>query len=149
MVFLRVVEDVVIFQTIPQQRRREIQQTLTANLGELFKFFLTKLNHHKEQYRDLVSIWLFCICFRCIDIRIAQIVGHSSTMCISICALLLSLTLSSIFFLKPKKKAVTSTFFFQFLSWIYGPKRTTHTSLIDHPTTKILNDDPYLLTWHY
>lgn len=55
MVFLRVVEDVIIFQSIPQQRRREIQQTLTANLGELFKFFLTKLNYHKEQYHSLVS----------------------------------------------------------------------------------------------
>lgn len=53
MVFLRVVEDVIIFQSIPQQRRREIQQTLTANLGELFKFFLTKLNYHKEQYHNL------------------------------------------------------------------------------------------------
>ncbi|GAB1599827.1 exportin-5-like [Argonauta hians] len=53
LVFLRVVEDVITFQNIPQQRRREIQQTLTANLGDLFKFFLGKLTYHKEQYQTL------------------------------------------------------------------------------------------------
>ncbi|KAK7104837.1 exportin-5-like [Littorina saxatilis] len=43
-VFLRLVEDVVAFQTIPPQRRREILQALTSTMQELFHFFLQILD---------------------------------------------------------------------------------------------------------
>ncbi|KAL8619551.1 hypothetical protein ACOMHN_019607 [Nucella lapillus] len=43
-VFLRLVEDIVAFQTLPGQRRREIMQTLTSTMHDIFKFFMDILD---------------------------------------------------------------------------------------------------------
>ncbi|KAK6181164.1 hypothetical protein SNE40_009086 [Patella caerulea] len=55
MVFHRLVEDVVAFQNVPNQRRREILQSLTAQISQLFHFFLTLLETHAAQFKLLVA----------------------------------------------------------------------------------------------
>ncbi|KAL5008996.1 hypothetical protein ScPMuIL_014577 [Solemya velum] len=45
-IFLRLVEDVVQFQNVPTQRRREIMQALTSHMTELFDFFLSLLQKY-------------------------------------------------------------------------------------------------------
>ncbi|ESO90188.1 hypothetical protein LOTGIDRAFT_192362 [Lottia gigantea] len=56
MVFHRLVEDVVAFQNLPNQRRRDILQSLTAQLNQLFVFFLNILETNSTRYRQLVSM---------------------------------------------------------------------------------------------
>ncbi|XP_072526309.1 exportin-5 [Salminus brasiliensis] len=53
LILLRLAEDVITFQTLPTQRRRDIQQTLTQNMGSIFAFLLTILQHHVDEYRRL------------------------------------------------------------------------------------------------
>ncbi|XP_078000928.1 exportin-5-like [Glandiceps talaboti] len=55
LVFLRLAEDVVAFQTLQPQRRRDVLQALTANMAEIFAFFLDLLQTHTTQYRQLVT----------------------------------------------------------------------------------------------
>ncbi|KAG7253823.1 hypothetical protein CRUP_004656, partial [Coryphaenoides rupestris] len=43
LILLRLAEDVVTFQTLPTQRRRDIQQTLTQNMDSIFSFILAIL----------------------------------------------------------------------------------------------------------
>ena len=51
LVMLRLVEDVVVLQTLEnQQRRKEIYQALTANVEEIFKFLLLLLEKHYKNY---------------------------------------------------------------------------------------------------
>ncbi|NWX23534.1 XPO5 protein, partial [Aegotheles bennettii] len=50
-ILLRLAEDVVTFQTLPTQRRRDIQQTLTQNMEKIFSFLLTALQQNINKYR--------------------------------------------------------------------------------------------------
>lgn len=54
-ILLRLAEDVVTFQTLPTQRRRDIQQTLTQNMEKIFSFLLTALQQNVNKYRRMVS----------------------------------------------------------------------------------------------
>uniref|UniRef100_A0A8C8I9U2 Exportin-5 n=1 Tax=Oncorhynchus tshawytscha TaxID=74940 RepID=A0A8C8I9U2_ONCTS len=54
MILLRLAEDVITFQTLPAQRRRDIQQTLTQNMESIFSFLLTILQLHVDEYRRSV-----------------------------------------------------------------------------------------------
>ncbi|XP_076017062.1 exportin-5 isoform X2 [Genypterus blacodes] len=53
---LRLAEDVITFQTLPTQRRRDIQQTLTQNMDSIFSFMLAILHLNVEDYRKLKVI---------------------------------------------------------------------------------------------
>ncbi|OWF37610.1 Exportin-5 [Mizuhopecten yessoensis] len=61
--YLRLAEDVVVFQTIPAGRRRSVMQGLTANMGDLFQLFITLLQQHTVEMKEdtsearLVSQW--------------------------------------------------------------------------------------------
>ncbi|NXT19701.1 XPO5 protein, partial [Syrrhaptes paradoxus] len=53
-ILLRLAEDVVTFQTLPTQRRRDIQQTLTQNMEKIFSFLLTTLQQNVNKYRRML-----------------------------------------------------------------------------------------------
>ncbi|XP_068597199.1 exportin-5 [Brachionichthys hirsutus] len=53
LILLRLAEDVITFQTLPIQRRRDIQQTLTQNMDSLFTFMMAILHINVEDYRKL------------------------------------------------------------------------------------------------
>ncbi|MED6263098.1 hypothetical protein CHARACLAT_000924 [Characodon lateralis] len=53
LILLRLAEDVITFQTLPSQRRRDIQQTLTQNMDSIFSFMLAILHINVEDYRKL------------------------------------------------------------------------------------------------
>lgn len=55
-ILLRLAEDVVTFQTLPTQRRRDIQQTLTQNMEKIFSFLLTALQQNVSKYRCMVRV---------------------------------------------------------------------------------------------
>uniref|UniRef100_A0A8D0ADH2 Exportin 5 n=1 Tax=Sander lucioperca TaxID=283035 RepID=A0A8D0ADH2_SANLU len=55
LILLRLAEDVITFQTLPTQRRRDIQQTLTQNMENIFSFMIAILHVNVEDYRKLVS----------------------------------------------------------------------------------------------
>nr|XP_006811536.1 PREDICTED: exportin-5-like [Saccoglossus kowalevskii] len=55
LMFLRLAEDVVAFQTLQSQRRRDVQQALTANMSELFSFLLALLKTHTTQYHLMMN----------------------------------------------------------------------------------------------
>lgn len=59
LILLRLAEDVITFQTLPQQRRRDIQQTLTQNMDSIFTFLLTILQQHVDEYRKLVGDYYY------------------------------------------------------------------------------------------
>lgn len=51
LVFLRLVEDVALLQTIESnQRRKDIYQALTVNMGEIFDFFLGHIEKNVREY---------------------------------------------------------------------------------------------------
>ncbi|KAG1656142.1 Exportin-5 [Nymphon striatum] len=50
LIFLRLAEDIVEFQNVQNQRRREIYQALTANINEIISFFLQKLKENVNLY---------------------------------------------------------------------------------------------------
>uniref|UniRef100_A0A8C5TLD8 Exportin 5 n=1 Tax=Malurus cyaneus samueli TaxID=2593467 RepID=A0A8C5TLD8_9PASS len=54
-ILLRLAEDVVTFQTLPTQRRRDIQQTLTQNMEKIFSFLLTALQQNVSKYRSMAQ----------------------------------------------------------------------------------------------
>ncbi|KAG7314070.1 hypothetical protein KOW79_022566 [Hemibagrus wyckioides] len=56
LILLRLAEDVITFQTLPQQRRRDIQHTLTQNMDSIFNFLLTILQQHVDEYRKMKVI---------------------------------------------------------------------------------------------
>ena len=58
-VFLRLVEDVVAFQNIPAQRRREILQALTSIMQQLFHFFLQILDAYRAPAATSVCLALY------------------------------------------------------------------------------------------
>ncbi|XP_062286066.1 exportin-5 [Scomber scombrus] len=53
LILLRLAEDVITFQTLPTQRRRDIQQTLTQNMDNIFSFMMAILHLNVEDYRKL------------------------------------------------------------------------------------------------
>lgn len=53
LILLRLAEDVITFQTLPTQRRRDIQQTLTQNMESIFSFMMTILQINVDEYRKL------------------------------------------------------------------------------------------------
>ncbi|XP_033469767.2 exportin-5 [Epinephelus lanceolatus] len=53
LILLRLAEDVITFQTLPTQRRRDIQQTLTQNMENIFSFMMAILHVNVEDYRKL------------------------------------------------------------------------------------------------
>lgn len=55
LILLRLAEDVITFQTLPTQRRRDIQQTLTQNMESIFSFLIAILHLNVEDYRKKVS----------------------------------------------------------------------------------------------
>lgn len=55
-VYLRLVEDAVLLQTIPHQRRREIMLGLTANMKDLFEMFVQFLRLHTNLADENVRI---------------------------------------------------------------------------------------------
>uniref|UniRef100_A0A3Q2ZQC4 Exportin 5 n=1 Tax=Kryptolebias marmoratus TaxID=37003 RepID=A0A3Q2ZQC4_KRYMA len=62
LILLRLAEDVITFQTLPSQRRRDIQQTLTQNMDSFFSFILAILHTNVEDYRKVVSGGLTLLC---------------------------------------------------------------------------------------
>ncbi|PIO24285.1 hypothetical protein AB205_0049950, partial [Aquarana catesbeiana] len=52
-ILLRLAEDVVTFQTLPTQRRRDIQTTMTQNMDKLFTFMVGILANSVHHYRKL------------------------------------------------------------------------------------------------
>ncbi|XP_040207688.1 exportin-5 isoform X2 [Rana temporaria] len=52
-ILLRLAEDVVTFQTLPIQRRRDIQTTMTQNMDKLFTFMLGILADSVSHYQQL------------------------------------------------------------------------------------------------
>ncbi|KAM3862783.1 exportin-5 [Diretmus argenteus] len=56
LILLRLAEDVITFQTLPTQRRRDIQQTLTQNMDSVFSFLLAILQLNVDDYRKLKMI---------------------------------------------------------------------------------------------
>uniref|UniRef100_A0A672G2Y2 Exportin-5 n=1 Tax=Salarias fasciatus TaxID=181472 RepID=A0A672G2Y2_SALFA len=56
LILLRLAEDVITFQTLPTQRRRDIQQTLTQNMENIFGFMIAVLKVKVEDYRKAVSL---------------------------------------------------------------------------------------------
>uniref|UniRef100_A0A8C7TBQ2 Exportin-5 n=1 Tax=Oncorhynchus mykiss TaxID=8022 RepID=A0A8C7TBQ2_ONCMY len=55
LILLRLAEDVITFRTLPTQRRRDIQQTLTQNMESIFSFLLAILQLHVDEYRKLAK----------------------------------------------------------------------------------------------
>lgn len=53
LILLRLAEDVITFQTLPSQRRRDIQQTLTQNMDSIFSFMMAILQLNVEDYRKM------------------------------------------------------------------------------------------------
>uniref|UniRef100_G3NZC5 Exportin-5 n=1 Tax=Gasterosteus aculeatus aculeatus TaxID=481459 RepID=G3NZC5_GASAC len=53
LILLRLAEDVISFQTLPTQRRRDIQQTLVQNMESIFSFLMAILHVNVEDYRKL------------------------------------------------------------------------------------------------
>uniref|UniRef100_A0A673H775 Exportin-5 n=1 Tax=Sinocyclocheilus rhinocerous TaxID=307959 RepID=A0A673H775_9TELE len=56
LVLLRLAEDVITFQTLPTQRRRDIQHTLTQNMDSIFTFLLGILQLHVNEYKKMGTI---------------------------------------------------------------------------------------------
>ncbi|KAM4607212.1 exportin-5 [Polymixia lowei] len=56
LILLRLAEDVITFQTLPTQRRRDIQQTLTQNMDSIFSFMMAILQLNVDDYRKLKRI---------------------------------------------------------------------------------------------
>ncbi|XP_048061809.1 exportin-5-like isoform X1 [Megalobrama amblycephala] len=56
LVLLRLAEDVITFQTLPTQRRRDIQHTLTQNMDSIFTFLLGILQLHVNEYNKLKCV---------------------------------------------------------------------------------------------
>ncbi|XP_051008849.1 exportin-5 [Acomys russatus] len=52
-ILLRLAEDVVTFQTLPTQRRKDIQQTLTQNMERILNFLLNTLQENVNKYQQM------------------------------------------------------------------------------------------------
>lgn len=57
LIFLRLVEDVALLQTLESnQRRKDIYQALTVNMTEIFNFFLRLIELHVGAFRNATSV---------------------------------------------------------------------------------------------
>lgn len=56
LILLRLAEDVITFQTLPTQRRRDIQQTLTQNMDHIFSFLMAVLHINVEDFRKAKEV---------------------------------------------------------------------------------------------
>lgn len=57
LVFLRLVEDVALLQTLESnQRRKDIYQALTTNMAEIFAFFLRLMEQHFSEFQKMNAI---------------------------------------------------------------------------------------------
>uniref|UniRef100_A0AAQ5YGZ6 Importin N-terminal domain-containing protein n=1 Tax=Amphiprion ocellaris TaxID=80972 RepID=A0AAQ5YGZ6_AMPOC len=56
LILLRLAEDVITFQTLPSQRRRDIQHMLTQKMENIFSFMIAILHINIEDYRKQVSV---------------------------------------------------------------------------------------------
>lgn len=57
LVFLRLVEDVALLQTLESnQRRKDIYQALTTNMAEIFDFFLRLMDQHFSEFKKKTAI---------------------------------------------------------------------------------------------
>nr|XP_034377061.1 exportin-5 isoform X2 [Arvicanthis niloticus] len=54
-ILLRLAEDVVTFQTLPTQRRRDIQQTLTQSMERILNFLLNTLQENVNKYQQMTD----------------------------------------------------------------------------------------------
>lgn len=55
-VFLRLVEDVALLQTLESnQRRKDLYQALTTNMGDIFTFFLKLIVEHCQEFKTLTD----------------------------------------------------------------------------------------------
>ena len=54
MVFLRLAEDVIVFMTVPQQRRREILNGLMEYMPDLFDYFMETLQANYSIHKEMV-----------------------------------------------------------------------------------------------
>lgn len=54
-VFLRLVEDIIIFQNLHHKRRRDIVNALSMNNGEIMELFINLLQEHTNKAKALVS----------------------------------------------------------------------------------------------
>lgn len=57
LIFLRLAEDIVQIQNVPDKRRKEVFKGLCMHLKDLFPFFLNTLSSHYEKYCEYVSIY--------------------------------------------------------------------------------------------
>ncbi|XP_013773403.1 exportin-5-like [Limulus polyphemus] len=53
LIFLRLAEDIVAFQSIQNQRRRQIYQAMTLDLNNIITFFLQTLQSHYQMYVEM------------------------------------------------------------------------------------------------
>ncbi|XP_061796569.1 exportin-5 [Nerophis lumbriciformis] len=53
LILLRLAEDVITFHTLPHQRRRDIQQTLSQNMESIFSFLMAILQLNIDDYQRL------------------------------------------------------------------------------------------------
>ncbi|XP_076324689.1 exportin-5-like protein Ranbp21 [Tachypleus tridentatus] len=53
LIFLRLAEDIVAFQSIQNQRRRQIYQAMTLDLNNILTFFLQTLQSHYQMYVEM------------------------------------------------------------------------------------------------
>ncbi|XP_061766057.1 exportin-5-like isoform X2 [Nerophis ophidion] len=53
LILLRLAEDVITFHTLPHQRRRDIQQTLSQNMESIFSFLMAILQLNIDDYQAL------------------------------------------------------------------------------------------------
>lgn len=56
MVFLRLAEDVIVFMTVPQQRRREILNGLMEYMPDLFDYFMETLQANYNIHKEMSSM---------------------------------------------------------------------------------------------
>ncbi|KAK0096206.1 hypothetical protein PV326_006097 [Microctonus aethiopoides] len=57
LVFLRLVEDVALLQTLESnQRRKDIYQALTTNMAEIFAFFLRLMEQHFSEFQKMNAV---------------------------------------------------------------------------------------------
>ena len=64
MIYLRLVEDVIVFQNLPTQRRREVLHGLTANMVDLFELFITLLEQNSSAIGEKVCYYMpTFVCF--------------------------------------------------------------------------------------
>lgn len=106
LIFLRLAEDILIFQSAPNQRRRDILQGLTAIMPQLFPCFVNTLESNVAAYKQaLVNILMDYTVLYVWDIVCDFISVMSFLYIIILCTCIFSFTLLHLF----KRENVGST----------------------------------------